>query len=188
MDRTTLLRSLINVGGKGLEIGPSYNPLVPKSEGFDVETVDYADAEALRVKYRDARSVDISVIEDVDYVIKGAGLSETIGTIASYDYIVASHVIEHTPDLLGFLKDCESLLKPDGILLLAVPDKRYCFDVFQLLSSVGGVVQAHLERRTRPPWELSSMIALTMPSETEPLAGQRTTKAHLIFSSSLSGP
>jgi len=41
-------------------------------------------------------------------------------------------------------------LKPDGILLLAVPDKRCCFDVFQPLTSTGAVVQAHLDRRTRP--------------------------------------
>jgi DNA-binding winged helix-turn-helix (wHTH) protein len=151
MDRTTLLRSLINVDGVGLEIGPSFNPLLPKSEGFNVETVDYADADGLRAKYRDTTNVDIAAIENVDYVIKGSGLGETIGSVGRYDYIVASHVIEHTPDLLGFLKDCESLLNSNGVLLLAVPDKRHCFDVFQPLSSTGGVVQAHFERRTRPP-------------------------------------
>jgi hypothetical protein len=36
------------------------------------------------------------------------------------------HVLEH--NLIGFLNDCDSLLKKDGVLSLAVPDKRYCFD------------------------------------------------------------
>jgi hypothetical protein len=30
--------------GLGLEIGPSYNPLLPKSEGYRVRTADHLDA------------------------------------------------------------------------------------------------------------------------------------------------
>jgi SAM-dependent methyltransferase len=149
--RTEFLRSLINLAGRGLEIGAGYNPLLPKSAGFNVEVADHTTAEALRAKYRNAPNVDVANIEPVDYVLTEASLAVTIGKQACYDYIVASHVIEHTPDLLGFLKDCETLLKPDGILLLAVPDKRCSFDVFQPLSSTGAVLQAHLDRRTRPP-------------------------------------
>jgi hypothetical protein len=63
---------------------------------------------------------------------------------------VASHVIEHVPDLLGFLKDCEQLLKPEGRLSLAVPDKRCCFDIFQALTTTGQVLQAHYDRACRP--------------------------------------
>jgi 2-polyprenyl-3-methyl-5-hydroxy-6-metoxy-1,4-benzoquinol methylase len=148
--RTEFLRSLINAGGSGLEIGAGYNPLLPKSAGFRVEVADHTTAEGLRAKYRDAPNVDVANIEPVDYVLAEGSLAKTIGKQACYDYIVASHVIEHTPDLLGFLKDCEALLKPDGILLLAVPDKRCCFDIFQPLTSAGAVLQAHLDRRTRP--------------------------------------
>jgi 2-polyprenyl-3-methyl-5-hydroxy-6-metoxy-1,4-benzoquinol methylase len=148
--RTEFLRSLINVAGSGLEIGAGYNPLLPKSAGFRVEVADHTTAEGLRAKYGNAPSVDVANIEPVDYVLAEGSLANVIGKQACYDYIVASHVIEHTPDLLGFLKDCEALLKPDGILLLAVPDKRCCFDVFQPLTSTGAVLQAHTDRRTRP--------------------------------------
>ena len=151
MDRTTLLRSRILLGGQGLEIGPSYNPLVPKAEGFRVEIVDYTDAEGLRAKYRDNPHVDVSRIETVDHVLDGGrGLAEAVGRPGAFDYVVASHVIEHTPDMLGFLRDCEALLAPEGVLLLAVPDKRHCFDVLQPLTSTGSVLQAHLDRRARP--------------------------------------
>ena len=150
MDRTGYLRSLINVAGVGIEIGPSYNPLLPKSAGFHVKTVDYIDADGLRAKYKDDPNVSIGGIETVDYIIKDRGLAETVGTSFSLDYIVASHVIEHTPDMLGFLKDCERLLKREGVLLLAVPDKRHCFDVFQPLTSTGAVLQAHFDGRRRP--------------------------------------
>jgi len=151
MDRVAFLRSLINTQGRGLEIGAGYNPLVPRSEGFDVEVADHLDAAGLRAKYADSAHADAGRIEEVDYVLDTGSLTETIGRQPRYDYIVASHVIEHTPDMLGFLKDCEALLRPGGILLLAIPDKRHCFDVFQSLSSTGSIIQAHLERRKGPP-------------------------------------
>ena len=148
--RVEFLRSLINLEGRGLEIGPGYNPLVPKAEGFRVETADYTDAAGLRAKYAEAQ-VDASRIEEVDHVLEGGQtLAEAIGRPGAFDYLVASHVIEHTPDLLGFLKSCETLLAPDGVLLLAIPDKRHCFDVFQPLTTTGSVLQAHLDGRIRP--------------------------------------
>lgn len=149
--RTALLRAKLPLDGKGLEIGPSYNPLVPKSEGFDVETVDYTDEEGLRAKYDGNPHVDIERIEKVDYVVSsGMSLADAVGKRGHYHYVIASHVVEHTPDLVSFLQSIDFLLSDDGVLLLAVPDKRYCFDVLQALSSTGMVMQAHLERRQRP--------------------------------------
>lgn len=150
MTREAFLKSLVNLEGRGLEIGPGYNPLVPKQEGFQVETADYTDADGLRRKYAGNRHVDVSRIEPVDHVLSAAGLFQTIGKSAHFDYIVASHVIEHTPDLIRFLKDCERLLTPAGVLLLAIPDKRYCFDVFQPLSSIGQIFQAFVDCRRQP--------------------------------------
>ncbi len=150
MDRVNFLRSLIDIDGCGLEIGPSFRPLVKKSSGAKVEVVDYTDAAGLKEHYRDNKHVNLENIEEVDYVVQRGAIFEAVGRNNYYDYIVASHVIEHTPDMLGFLKDCAKLLKDTGILLLAVPDKRHCFDVFQPLTSTGSVLQAHLDGRTRP--------------------------------------
>lgn len=135
--------------GPGLEIGPSHSPLAPKAEGFNVEILDHASAQDLRTKYRNA-GVDIDHIEDVDFVWRGEPLPETIGRRGCYDWIIASHVIEHTPDLVGFLGDCQALLQESGRLILVVPDKRYCFDHFQSLTSTGDVLDAHQFGRTRP--------------------------------------
>lgn len=149
--RTTLLRSMLPLHGQGLEIGPGYNPLLPKAEGFRVETADYTDADGLRAKYQGNPHVDAGRIEPVDHVLnEGRTLAEAVGRPGAFGYVIASHVIEHTPDMLGFLKSCEALLAPGGVLLLAVPDKRHCFDVLQPLASTGAVLQAHLDRRIRP--------------------------------------
>jgi SAM-dependent methyltransferase len=142
---------MLRLDGYGLEIGPGYNPLLPKSEGFRVETVDYTDADGLRNKYNGNPNVDIDRIEAVDHVVgKGKTLAEAVGKRRAFDYIVASHVIEHTPDMVGFLQSCEELLTTSGVLVLAVPDKRHCFDVLQPLTSTGDVLQAHLDERTMP--------------------------------------
>jgi len=57
-------------------------------------------------------------------------------------WIIGSHVLEHTTDLLGFLNDCDSLLKKGRVLSLVVPDNRYCFDRFRPLTGVGRVIDA----------------------------------------------
>jgi predicted SAM-dependent methyltransferase len=148
LNREAAIRSLFDATGRGLEIGPSYNPIVPKAGGHRVEIVDHLDTAALRRKYASEPNVDASRIEEVDHVWSGEPLSELVGT-DTYDYVVASHVIEHTPDMLGFLRECAAVLRSGGRLVLVVPDKRRCFDFFRPVSSTGGVLQAHAERRTR---------------------------------------
>lgn len=142
MTRSELLISLFDTSGKGLEIGPSFNPLLPKKDGYHVEILDHLSAEGLRAKYGEA-SVDVSRIEEVDYVSDGGSIARLIGKAGHFDYCVALHVIEHTVDLLGFLLDCQSLLTRDGVLVLAIPDKRFSFDVLRPVSTLGGVLQAH---------------------------------------------
>jgi len=49
-----------------------------------------------------------------------------------YDVVILSHVLEHVTDPLSMLKSAVSLLVPNGILLLDVPNRDYLFkkDVF----------------------------------------------------------
>lgn len=150
MHRNDKIFAALRRDGFGLEIGPSYNPVAPKKAGFRVETVDHLDRPGLIEKYG-PHGVDVSGIEDVDYVWHGEPLGELIGESARYDWIIASHVIEHVPDVISFLEECRKLLKPGGTLSLAIPDKRYCFDYFRSVSTTGDVIQASLEKRVRHP-------------------------------------
>jgi hypothetical protein len=149
LDRRELLLSLFDPSGVGLEIGPSHNPLLPKSEGYRVEILDHLPAEELRLKYGGNKGVDVSKIETVDYVSDGGSMSALIGKESAFDFVVGSHVVEHMTDLLGFLLDCEHLLKDSGDLVLAVPDKRFAFDALRPVTMTGDVLQAHLEGRKR---------------------------------------
>jgi predicted SAM-dependent methyltransferase len=140
---------LLDKKGLGLEIGPSHNPIAPKKKGFNVHILDHASASELRKKYQ-GHGVNLENIEEVDFVWHGEPLHELIGKTSCYDWIIASHVIEHIPDLISYLQQCEALLKPAGILSLVIPDKRYCFDYFSSSSSTGNVLDAYAEKRLRP--------------------------------------
>jgi hypothetical protein len=73
---------------------------------------------------------------------RGFEIAPGCAPIASKKQGFHVHVLEHTTDLIGFLNDCDSLLKKDGVLSLAVPDKRYCFDRFRPLTGIGRVIDA----------------------------------------------
>ncbi len=135
----------IDFTGSGLEIGPSYSPLLPKSSGRKIQVVDHASRAELTAKYRSMGLTEdkINNIEDVDYIWRGGSLVDAVGQSHAFDFIIASHLIEHTTDLIGFLMDCESLLTENGKLALVVPDSRYCFDRFRPPTSVGHIVDAH---------------------------------------------
>jgi SAM-dependent methyltransferase len=136
---------------RALEIGPSYSPILPKTEGYNVAIIDHADQAELRQKYA-AHGVDVGRIEPVDFFWRDSSIAQAVGS-ATFDAIVASHVIEHAPDLVQFLADCSAILNASGRIYLIVPDKRYCFDFFQPLSDAAKVLGDHREKRTRHPYE-----------------------------------
>lgn len=127
----------------GLEIGPSLRPCAPKSLGYHVEIVDHLSRQELIDKYT-AMGLDTSKIEEVDYIWDGSSYSKVTGKTDSYDYIIASHVIEHVPDFVGFLRDCSNMLKVNGILSIAVPDKRFTLDHFRMVTTTGKVINDYL--------------------------------------------
>ena len=81
------------------------------------------------------------------------------------DYVVASHVIEHAPDLVAWLAEIREVLKSGGVLGLAVPDRRFTFDLLRPVSTMGEVVEAHLLGYRRPSIrQVFDSYALTRPA------------------------
>ena len=149
--RAETLLAPVPRGGRIIEIGPMFSPIAPKAAGWNVCTLDHLSREGLVEKYGGDPNVDVSRIEEVDFVWTGGALSDAVPAAlhGSLDAFVASHVIEHTPDLLAFLQSAAALLKPEGVVILAVPDKRYCFDCFQTVTTTGQVLAARAESRVR---------------------------------------
>lgn len=131
---------------RGLEIGPLATPRVSKSDG-PVWYLDHADAEELRRKYATNTEMQdlLDRIVDVDYVISdGTTISEAVAQDAPFEYVIASHLIEHIPDPVGWMADVARILTPGGILSFVIPDKRFTFDINRRATEFGEIVDAHL--------------------------------------------
>lgn len=145
--RDRLLGDLDLASASGLEIGALNAPLVKRSEGR-VRYVDYAVTEVVRANRNDP-NIDPDSIVEVDIVWGERPLVEAAGE--KVDYVVASHVIEHVPDLIGWLGELADVLKPGGTLGLIVPDKRFTFDRLRADTTVADAVEAWLDQRRLPP-------------------------------------
>ena len=132
---------------KGLEIGPLHNPLVRKSDG-EVLYVDHADTDFLKQANHNPL-INNDDIVDVDIIWGDRPLRQLVPQ--PMDYVVASHVIEHVPDMIGWLMDLHGALKEDGLICLAIPDRRFTFDLHRPESTIGELVEAYLVRARRPP-------------------------------------
>lgn len=141
---------------RGIEVGPYVNPLVPKREGYDVITMDVFDADQLRRQASSDPDIPKAVIpriEEVDVVTSAVTIAEAVESrfpSRRFDYILSSHNLEHLPDPIRFLQGCERLLVPGGVLSMAIPDHRFCFDCMRPVTVLSEWLEAYFERRERP--------------------------------------
>jgi 2-polyprenyl-3-methyl-5-hydroxy-6-metoxy-1,4-benzoquinol methylase len=149
--RAEILLGPINRGASIIEVGAGYNPIAPKMEGWNTKTIDVAARAGLIDRYRGQPGVDVDRIEEVDFIWRDGALSGAVPTElhGSFDAFIASHVIEHAPDMLAFLNSAATLLAATGVVILAIPDKRFCFDYFRPLALTGDVLASHSMRRNR---------------------------------------
>ena len=68
---------------------------------------------------------------------------ETLSTLVerSVDFVIANHFIEHTENPFGTLRNHLRVLRPGGVLYLAVPDKRRTFDKARNVTSLDHVLR-----------------------------------------------
>lgn len=152
MDNVRLQKVLRHIDPRahvGLEIGALDNPMLT---GACVKYVDYATTAQLKQNHANNPAVRADRIVDVSYVWGDKTLAEAVNH-QRFDFVVASHVIEHVPDLITWLFELSEVLKPGGVVSLIVPDKRYTFDALRPLTSIAELVGAHLERRRKPSFQ-----------------------------------
>lgn len=133
---------------RGVEFGPLDCPLVSKDDGH-ILYIDYTTADVLRARHAHRPGKDPSAIVEVDRVWNAA-LPRVLRDDVPLDYALASHVIEHVPDLVGWLSEVAQVLRIGGRLCLAVPDKRFTFDYQRTPSRLTEAMSAHVQSLRRP--------------------------------------
>ncbi|RYZ42898.1 MAG: class I SAM-dependent methyltransferase [Myxococcaceae bacterium] len=124
--------------GTGLEIGALHNPtrLPP---GVRARYVDVAPIEVLRARFPEGGE-RITVPDIVDNGEELKSVAES-----SQDFVIANHFLEHCEDPIGAVKNFIRVLKPGGIIFMAVPDKRFTFDLPRDVTSTDHVIEDHLK-------------------------------------------
>ncbi len=124
------------IKGTGIEIGALDRPL-PVAPDVKVKYVDRMDAAHLTQEYSEISSgfVGIDIVSD--------GQTLTGVPDGELDFVIANHVIEHMEDPTLAIKNYLRVLRPGGIIFMAVPDKRKTFDVNRPLTSIAHLLGDH---------------------------------------------
>jgi SAM-dependent methyltransferase len=62
----------------------------------------------------------------------------------SQDFVIASHLLEHLANPIGMLDEIHRVLRPGGVALVLLPDKRFTFDRTRQVTTLDHLI-AHYE-------------------------------------------
>jgi SAM-dependent methyltransferase len=151
------------LGGEGLEVGALHLPLgLPR--GARARYVDRMGVEDLRAHYPELDEYDLVT---PDFIDDGEQLASVPSE--SMDFVIVNHLIEHTQDPIGALLAQARVLREDGILYLAAPDRRRTkFDRNRPETPLEHLLRDHEEG---PEWSRAqhyeewSRLAIEVPGE-----------------------
>lgn len=121
-----------------LEIGAFDHPTFTKGES-NVYYCDYFSRSELKANYGKSRPRRVENAVDVDYVVKNIDFARSIDR--KFDLIIANHVIEHIPNMIGWLQNLSLVLKQNGLLFLTIPHKDYTFDKLRSPTSIWELIR-----------------------------------------------
>jgi SAM-dependent methyltransferase len=123
--------------GKGIEIGAFHGPqFLPHGEVRYVDLMTRAEARRFFPEVPLAMTV-----VDPDILASAERLSMLAD--GSQDFVVASHMLEHTEDPIAALSEWHRVLRPGGCLYLCLPDKRGTFDRDRERTTLEHLVEDH---------------------------------------------
>ena len=131
------------IKGEGLEIGALNYPLTVPA-GAKVRYVDRISAEEHTHIFKDMKLSDMVHVDIIDN-------GEVLGTVsdASQDFVIANHFIEHCQNPVMTIENLLRVLRRGGVLFMAMPDKRYTFDIKRHETAMAHFLQDY---REGPAW------------------------------------
>jgi SAM-dependent methyltransferase len=112
--------------GSGIEVGPGQHPFEIPLPGVDVRYLDrwtaQESAELFPQLAAQATFVEPDVVADFN--------TDRLTSIPddSQDFVIASHILEHLAEPIGFLDEIHRVLKPGGVVLILLPDRHHTRD------------------------------------------------------------
>ena len=141
LKRSELSKKYCN--GLGLEIGAFHSPW--PVEGQIIHHADSRTRDQLIEWAKTDAAVGekmIPKIPEINYHTRAEELHSI--PFGMYDFIVASHVLEHCFDVIGALKCWLRSIKDGGFILIAVPSRAFCFDKDRPLTTMKNLVNRNV--------------------------------------------
>lgn len=132
----------------GIEIGWLTNPTPVKKDIAKVQYVDYLDEEAIKNSYTELAEINL---QKVDFVCKADNLD--VIPSDSQDFVIGNHLFEHLDNPIKTLIEWYRVLKNDGVIFMAIPDKRRTFDINRERTSLEHIVSDYLDPSPDRDWQ-----------------------------------
>jgi 2-polyprenyl-3-methyl-5-hydroxy-6-metoxy-1,4-benzoquinol methylase len=100
--------------------------------GWDVQGVDFDDENVRQVRTQYGLAVHSGLLEEIKYPDD------------YFDAIFLSHVIEHVHDPISLIKECERILKEQGMIVLLTPNAESLSHIYFKSHYLGNDVPRHL--------------------------------------------
>jgi predicted SAM-dependent methyltransferase len=127
----------IYLAGDGLEIGALHKPLNIPEDKTSIRYIDRLSAKDLKLQYPEVEEpmVHVNIVDN----------GETLSRVKkrSQNFVIANHFYEHCADPIQTLKNILRVLKPEGIVYMAIPDKRFTFDKQRPITKFQHIVDDH---------------------------------------------
>ncbi|MEI8370633.1 MAG: methyltransferase domain-containing protein, partial [Planctomycetia bacterium] len=115
---------------RGLEIAPYFNPIVDRAK-YDVFYVDCIDNDEIQRKAAQNPGSVGQTVPWIDAVwVPGKRLSKCVGG-RKFAYVVASHVMEHVPNPLGWLNEILECVEVGGRVAIMLPMRTQSMDYYR---------------------------------------------------------
>jgi hypothetical protein len=151
-----------------LEIAPLFVPLL--KQGENVINIDVETREAILEKYSSMEDSWPkkhwpddweSHLCNIHYVWKGEPYPELIKE--RFMWVVGSHVIEHTPDVISWLNDLYDMLHVNGEIRMIVPDMRFNWDRMRSPTELCDLIGNYIHKKKKPTFDLYFEQVLLAP-------------------------
>jgi predicted SAM-dependent methyltransferase len=147
-ERIRRLVSPLDLSGLGLEVAPYFRPVLRKCS-HNVRYVDYIDNDEIVKKAASNPSTEKTDTPKIDWVwTPGKPLRQCIPSDITFSYAIASHVMEHVPNPVGWLNEILEVMHEGAVLALALPDRRFTMDFYRRETTFADLMSLWL---TAPP-------------------------------------
>ncbi|WP_347341156.1 methyltransferase domain-containing protein [Sphingomonas sp. TREG-RG-20F-R18-01] len=144
------LAQLVNMQGYGLEVSPYFQPVLGK-DAYNVRYTDCIDNETIVQKASQNPGLNGAVVPKIDFVWQpGKTLKQCMNDHESFDFVIASHVMEHVPNTLGWLNEILETLKVGGRVALFLPNRKFNNDFHRKDTDFAQLLQWWIEQPIVP--------------------------------------